>query len=143
MVEVAMRSVAGIQNSKGANTVKVSTGDHSSTITIPPRPSGFGSSISGGEMLMVALATCYCNDIYREAAKMGIDVSHVDVQCSAEYPAEGAPARDITYTARITAKASDQQIRDLAAQADRLAEIHNTLRASIPVSLVQVEVEVA
>jgi uncharacterized OsmC-like protein len=136
-----MRSVAGIQNSKGANTVKVSTGDHSSTITIPSRPSGFGSSISGGEMLMVALATCYCNDVYREAAKMGIDVSHVDVECSAEFPAEGEPARDLTYTARITAKASDQQIRDLAAQADRLAEIHNTVRASIPVILVQVEVE--
>jgi uncharacterized OsmC-like protein len=138
-----MRSVAGIQNSKGANMVKVSTGDHSSTIAIPPRPSGFGSSISGGEMLMVALATCYCNDVYREAAKMGIDVSQVDVECSAEYPAEGEPAREITYMARITAKASDQQIRDLAAQADRLAEIHNTVRASIPVSLVQVEVELA
>jgi uncharacterized OsmC-like protein len=32
---------------------------------------------------MLARATCFCNDVYREAAKMGIDVSQVDVECSA------------------------------------------------------------
>ena len=138
-----MRSVADIRSSQGEHQIKVSTGERSSTISIPPKPSGVGSSVTGGEMLMVALATCYCNDIYREAAKMGIDVAHVDVECSAEFPAEGEPARDITYTARIAAKASDQQIRDLAAQADRVAEIQNTVRAAIPVILAQVEVEVA
>ena len=138
-----MRSVAGIHSSKGEHHVKLSTGERSSTIEIPAKPSGFGSSVTGGEMLMVALATCHFNDLYREAAKMGIDISHLDVECSAEFPAEGEPARDITYTATISAKASDRQIRDLAAQADRLAEIQNTVRASIPVILVQVEVEVA
>jgi len=141
-VEVPVRSIAGIHNSKGEHHVKLSTGGRSSTITIPPKPTGLGSSVTGGEMLMLALATCYCNDIYREAAKRGIDVTHVDVECGAEFPAEGEPARDMTYTARITAKASDQQIRDLAAQADRLAEIQNTVRAATPVILTRVEVEV-
>ena len=137
-----MRSIAGIHNSKDEHQVKLSTGGRSSTIAIPPKPTGLGSSITGGELLMLALATCYCNDIYREAAKSGIDVSRVDVECGAEFPAEGEPARDITCTARITAKASDRKIRDLAAQADRLAEIQNTVRGAIPVILTQVEVEV-
>ncbi len=97
--------------------------------------------MTGGELLVLALATCYCNDVYREAAKMGIDVSHIDVECSAEFPAEGHPAKDVTYTARITAQASEERIRELAAQADRLAEIHNTVRSAFPVTLTRVEVE--
>jgi hypothetical protein len=33
---------------------------------------GGGSSANGGELLCLALATCYCNDVYREAKKRGI-----------------------------------------------------------------------
>ena len=90
---------------------------------------------------MLALATCYCNDLYREAAKMGIGLSHVDVECSAEFPAEGEPAENITYSAKITAKASEERVRDLAAHTDRLAEIHNTIRSASPVVLTRVDVE--
>ena len=140
-VAVPMRSSARIHNSQGQHHIKLSTGDRTSKVEIPPKPTGFGSSASGGELLMLALATCYCNDVYREAAKQGIDVSHVDVECSADFPAEGQPAKDITYIAKITANASEQQIRDLAAQADRLAEIQNTVRSAIPVTIAQVEVE--
>ena len=136
-----MRMSARIHSSQGEHHIKLTTGDLTSKLEIPPKPSGFGSSATGGEVLMLALATCYCNDVYREAAKMGIDVSHVDVECSAEFPAEGEPGKDMAYSTRITANASEQRIRELASQADRLAEIQNTVRSSIPVTLVQVEVE--
>lgn len=89
---------------------------------------------------MLALATCYCNDVYREATKMGIEVTAVDVECSADFPAEGAPAAAVRFTTRITAKGSEEQIRELAARADKLAEIQNTVRAAIPVALEAVEV---
>jgi organic hydroperoxide reductase OsmC/OhrA len=39
-----------------------------------------GSSINGGELLFAALATCFCNDLYREAAQRGINVQDVDVE---------------------------------------------------------------
>lgn len=136
-----MRSIARIHNSRGEHRVKLSTGDRASQIDIPPKPSGFGSSATGGELLMLALATCYCNDVYREAAKVGLEVSHVDVECSGDFPAEGRPARDITYTVRITANGSSQQIRELAAQVDQLAEIHNTIRAGTPVVMTHVETD--
>ena len=136
-----MRATARIHNSLGEHQVKLSMGDRASSIEIAPKPSGLGSSISGGEFLVLALATCYCNDLYREAAKLGIDVSHVDVECGAEFPAEGAPAEQITFTTRITAKATEVEIQQLAAQADRLAEIQNTVRSAIPAVLTKVEVE--
>jgi uncharacterized OsmC-like protein len=134
-----MRSVARVRNSQNANQVSLTHGDRLSTITIPPKASGYGSSASGGELLMLALATCYCNDIYREAAKMGIEVTDVEVECGAEFPAEGQPAGGITYTAKITAKSPEGEIRELATITDRLAEIHGTVRAAIPVTLTHVD----
>jgi uncharacterized OsmC-like protein len=138
-----MHSIARVRNSYQKHQVEMTTGQHSASISIAPKASGFGSSVSGGEMLMAALATCYCNDVYREAAKMNIEVSAVDVECSADFPAEGAPASAVTCTARISARASADQIRELAARTDRLAEIHNTVRSAIPVALGQVEVQSA
>jgi organic hydroperoxide reductase OsmC/OhrA len=136
-----MRSAARIHNSQGEHQIKLTTGERTSKIDIPPKTSGLGSSATGGELLMLALATCYCNDLYREAGKMGIQVTHVDVECSAEFPAEGEPAREITCSARITADAPEHKVRELAAQADRLAEIHNTVRFAVPVTMGRVEIE--
>jgi len=136
-----VRAIARIHNSFGKHDVKLSMGDRSSSIDIAPKPAGLGSSISGGELLVLALATCYCNDLYREAAKLGIEVSHVDVECSADFPTEGVPAEKITFTTRITAKATEAEIQQLATQADRLAEIQNTVRAAIPAVLTKVEAE--
>jgi uncharacterized OsmC-like protein len=90
-------------------------------------------------MLMAALATCYCNDVYREAARLGIEVTRVEVECSAEFPAEGAPASDVRYSTRITAKAAAEQIRALAEAADRMAEVQNTVRGATTVRLERVE----
>jgi hypothetical protein len=39
----------------------------------------------------------------------------------------------------VTARASQEQIQELAARTDERAEIQNTVRAAVPVSLVKVE----
>jgi organic hydroperoxide reductase OsmC/OhrA len=138
-----MRSTARIHNSRGEHHVELSTGERTSNLHIRPKATGPGSSATGGELLVLALATCYCNDVYREASKLGVEVIHVDVDCSAEFPAEGEPAKDVAYSARITANASEEQIRLLAGQADRLAEIQNTIRSGVAVTMVEVEVHTA
>jgi len=84
-----MRSTATVRSSAGVNKIILATGERTHSFEIPPKPSGFGSSASGGELLMLALATCYCNDIYREAAKLGIEVTHIEAECGAAFPAEG------------------------------------------------------
>lgn len=134
-----MRFAARVRNSKGEHHVDVAVGEKSTTLSIDPRPSGFGSSVSGGELLLLALATCYCNDVYREAGKLNIEVTAVEVECSADFPAEGAPGKDVRYSARISARASEAEIQDLAMRTDGLAEIQNTVRGAIPVQLTHVE----
>lgn len=134
-----MKISASVQNREGQHEVSLSTNDNRHSLTIAPKASGFGSSVNGGEMLFLALATCYCNDIYREAAKRGLRVEVVEVEVSGEFGAEGEPATNVQYGARITAQASAEAIEALARETDRLAEIQNTLRIATPVSLGWVE----
>jgi uncharacterized OsmC-like protein len=107
---------------------------------IPPRPSGYGSSANGGELLFLALATCYCNDIYREAAKRGLNIEQVEVTVEGDFGAEGDPAKNVTYRAKVTGQASEAEIRELISHTDQVAEIHNTLRVITPVILEEIEV---
>ena len=96
---------------------------------------GGGSAVNGGEFLMLALATCYCNDLYREAQRLGISLQPVEVEARAQVPGIGLAATGIRYRANVTSSASATQILDLLHQADAVAKVHNTLRAGVSVAL--------
>ena len=135
-----MKISARVQNSANQNHVSLRTNDRTHSLTIPPRPAGFGSSANGGELLFLALATCYCNDIYREAAKRGIQIEAVEVTVEGSFGAEGEPAKDVTYQSKVTARASKAEVRELMKHTDLVAEIQNTLRFETPVVLAGIEV---
>ncbi len=134
-----MKIRARVENSDGEHQATLTTNGITHSIGIPSRASGFGSSVNGGELLFLALATCYCNDIYREAAKRGITVEHVEVDVEGHFGAEGEPATHVTYRAKVVAHATEAEIRDLMQQTDTLAEIQNTLRVQTPVTLDHIE----
>ncbi len=134
-----MKISAHLLNSEGQHQASVETNGRAQDLSIAPRATGFGSSLNGGELLFLALATCYCNDIYREAAKRGLRVEQVEVQVQGEFGAEGDPARSVTYQAKVTGQAGEAELRDLMAHVDRVAEIHNTLRVGTPVKLTGIE----
>lgn len=135
-----MKVIAKVQNSEGQHHVSLSTNDNVHSLTIPPKSTGFGSSANGGELLFLALATCYCNDIYREANKRGIKVEKVEVEVEGEFGAEGEPAKNVSYRAKVTAQASEAEIQELMTQTDRVAEIQNTLRQETPIKLSNIKV---
>lgn len=113
----------------------VRTGDKEQSIGIPAKTEGQGSGVNGGELLFLALATCYCNDIYREAKERGLDVSSVEVEVTGRFGSKGEPAEDIRYRATVRSNASREQVLDLMRYTDSVAEIHNTLRRGTPVIL--------
>lgn len=129
-----MKFSARVQNDPKTHQITLKVGDKEQSLSIDPKPTG-GSSISGGELLLLALATCYCNDIYREAAKRGIKVERAEVEVTADFEAEGKPASNIIYRAKIKANAGNDEIRELMNHTDTVAEIQNTVRAGIPVRL--------
>ena len=126
---------ATVDNKFQRHQITLTTGGKSHGLDIEPRASGLGSSANGGELLCLAMATCYCNDIYREAEKRGIEVIGVEVQASAEFEVEGAPATRLWYQVVVRANASEASIRELISHTDTVAEIQNTLRLGLPVTL--------
>jgi uncharacterized OsmC-like protein len=138
-----MRISAHVQNSLNNHQTTVTTNGKTQPVLIASKPTGFGSNVNGGELLFLALATCFCNDIYREAEKQGIQVESVEIDVEGDFGGPGDPAQGITYRARVTAQASQEAISTLIVDTDKVAEIHNTLRFGTPVVLEQIEALVA
>ncbi len=131
-----MNIAASIKNAGGSNEITVVTEGNARSIAIPSKSQGQGSSVNGGELLFLALATCFCNDIYREAAKRKMNVSSVDVTVSGEFGKEGEPGSNIVYVTNVIAPThTKEEINDLIQFVDGIAEIHNTLRRGTNVTL--------
>ena len=134
---------AHVHNEAGRHRVVLTTNGADHEIEVPPKPDGRGSSANGGELLFLALATCYCNDVYREAAALGVDVRGVEVEVEGAFGGPGEPATDVIYRARITAAGvPEADVVRLAERTDTVAEVHNTLRAGAAVRLAGVTVDV-
>src|SRR5512139_2211016 len=123
-----MKISARVENSRDNHQVTLQTNDSVHSVNIPPKPTGYGSSANGGELLFLALASCYCNDLYREAAKRNIKVERVEVTVEGDFGAEGEPARNVTYQAKVFAQANEEEIREMMKYTDTVAEIQNTMR---------------
>jgi len=130
-----MHIPAQVKHSKGSHEASVCTAGASRTLPIPAKAGGDGSAVNGGEFLMLALATCYCNDLYREAQRMGIALTRVEVEAAAEFDGVGLAARDIRYRANVESSAAPERIAQLIRETDAVAEVHNTIRAGVPVVL--------
>jgi uncharacterized OsmC-like protein len=130
-----MKISARVSNTPSGHTVEVETDGRKQSIAIAPKNVGRGSGINGGELLFAALATCCCNDLYREAAKHSIDVQDVKVEVTGTFGNPGEPARDISYRVHVNADAPKATIDDLIRATDSLTEIQNTLRAGCAVRL--------
>lgn len=115
----------------------LSTNEVSKSLYVAVKPTGFGAAVNGGELLMLSLATCFCNDIYREAAKRNIHVKEVEVKVNGEFGAEGEPGFNFSYTANVKADASAEEIAALVTHTDSVAEIHNTLRKGASIKLIR------
>lgn len=131
-----MKVSASIKSEINLIETNVQTNDSSKQILIAPKSSGLGSSINGAELLLLSIATCFCNDIYREAAKRNISVFSIEVHVTGDFGAEGEPGTNFKYKADVISNASPSETQDLINYVDKIAEIHNTLRQGISVTLV-------
>ena len=131
-----MQITAVVKNSADSHEVVVRSGASAQPLSVPRKTVGKGSAVNGGEFLMLALATCYCNDLYREAERLGLPIERVEVEASAEFPGIGLAATDVKYRATVSSSASSSAVERLLRETDAVAEIHNTVRAGVPVELV-------
>lgn len=132
-----MKISATIKNEFNKNEIVVSTNGNTKQILIPSKDSGYGSSVNGGELLLLSLAVCYCNDIYREAAKRSIKISEIEVEVIGSFGAEGDPGTNFQYKPIIKSNATTEELQQLVQDTDSIAEIHKTLRQGINIKLLQ------
>lgn len=130
-----MEITASVRNAASRHEAVVATDGKEQSIALPAKASGLGSAVNGGELLLLALATCYCNDLYREAARLGVALDGVEVKVRARFAGVGLAATDIRYSANVSSSASAAAIAELLRQTDAVAEIHNTVRAGVAVVL--------
>jgi uncharacterized OsmC-like protein len=130
-----MKISASLRNSLEKNDIRVQTNGNSRMLTIPSKPDGYGSAVNGGELLLLSIATCFCNDIYREAGKRDIAVSEVEVTATCEFNAEGEPGTNFRYKVFVKSNASEKEISDLIKHTDSIGEIHNTIRQGTTITL--------
>ena len=131
-----MHISATIKNAEQRNDIIVSTDATEKLIDIPAKSTGSGSAVNGGELLFLALATCCCNDVYREAAKRKMKINSVEVTVSGEFGKEGDPGSNIVNEVKVAApEHTQQEIAGLIQYVDQVAEVHNTLRQGASVTL--------
>ena len=135
-----MKISASVKNSTDNHSVVVSTNDSQTTLEIRPKANGRGSGVNGGELLFLSLATCYCNDVFREAESMDIAVHDLEVDVNGEFGGRGDPAKDVSFDVKIRADASEDKIKELLHLTDTVAEIQNTIRIAVPVKLRHTEI---
>jgi organic hydroperoxide reductase OsmC/OhrA len=130
-----MHIVARVTNGGLDHAVEVSTEGRTRTVSIPAKAGG-GFEVNGGELLFAALATCYCNDLYREAAKAGIVIENVDVTVEGDFGAAGEPAKNLRYSVHVESDADPGRVRDLLRYTDSVAEIQKTVRSGCEITFV-------
>jgi len=130
-----MEIAAVVTSSVSGHEVFVRTGTSAQSIAVPAKSVGSGSSVNGGEFLMLALATCFCNDLYREAQRLGITIEGAKVEAFAEFPGIGLAATNIRYHAKVQSPAPASEIARLLRETDAVAEVHNTVRTGTPIKL--------
>ena len=136
-----MNISARIDSAPGQHQATVQTEGRQKDLAIPPKTDGSGSSVNGGELLFLALATCYCNDLYREAARRGLAIEGASVEVSGEFGGVGEPAHHIEYRATVRSSAPHADVLALMQHTDTVAEIHNTLRQASKVTLTHCDVK--
>jgi organic hydroperoxide reductase OsmC/OhrA len=127
--EVEMRNV------DGATTALGMAGPHTVVVDRPTDAGGGGLGFNGGQLLHLAVAGCISNDLFREAARLNIELTRVVVKVDGGYDGVPAVSTGISYSVELAGRAADAELRSLVDHVDAIAEIPNSLRNGTVVRL--------
>lgn len=91
------------------------------------------ADFTGGHLLNLAAAGCVLNDVYREAAALGIEVAGVRVTAAGGFDTETWQSTGIGYEVEVSSDAGAEQLAHLLEVVDQVAEIPRAIRAGASV----------
>lgn len=110
-------------------------GPASVVVDRPATAGGGGLGFNGGQLFYLSIAACWSNDLYREAATMGITLDAVEVTVDGDFPSRGSGSTPITVEVTVTSSAPEERVRELIAEVERVAEIPRAIRESPPIEV--------
>jgi uncharacterized OsmC-like protein len=128
-IKVELRSV------DGGPTAVMSSGPFTVLADRPVSGGGRGLGFNGGQLMYASIAACVSNDLYREAATMGIELSRVSLTVVGEFPGRGQPSGPVTVDVELEGTASEARLDELLAVVDEIAEIPNSMRGTTPIEI--------
>jgi putative redox protein len=111
------------------------SGPASLVVDRPVAAGGGGLGFNGGQLFYLAIAACWSNDLYREAATMGIALDAVAVTVDGDFPERGGGSTPITVDVSVTSAAPEDRVRELIAEVERIAEIPRAIREGPPIEV--------
>ena len=132
--EIELRTVDGSVTALGT------AGPHSVVVDRPAEAGGGGLGFNGGQLLHLAVGGCISNDLFREAALRGIELTRVVVRVDGDFDGHPAVSTGVSYMVDVEGRASADDLRALVDHVDAIAEIPNSLRRGTDVKLGHVEV---
>jgi len=118
----------------GAGTLMSSAG---AAIRFPHRWTPDGVTVeagfTGGHLLHLAAAGCVLNDLYREAAALGIELTGAHVTAAGGFDTATWQSTGITYTVQLSSDAPAGELAHLLETVDQVAEIPRAIRSGAAV----------
>jgi uncharacterized OsmC-like protein len=123
--------------SVGAGAMRSASG---SAVSFPHQWTPEGVTVeadfTGGHLLHLATAGCVLNDVYREAAALGIELKGVRVSAAGDFDTGSWTSTGIRYRVEVSSAAAPGEIGRLLATVDEVAEIPRAIRAGATVERV-------
>ncbi len=94
-----------------------------------------GLGFNGGQLLYLSIAACYSNDLYREAASQGIELTRVAITVDGDFAARGSVSTPISVDVELAGNAPAERLGALLDEVDAIAEIPNSIRRATGVAL--------
>ena len=88
---------------------------------------------NGAQVLHLSVALCVLNDTYREAQRLGIEIEGVAVEADGGFDDEWH-SMGIEYAVVLDTDASEEELTQLSAAVDAVAEIPRAIRAGARVT---------
>jgi len=128
------------RNLAGEATAIGSAGPFTLVVDRPPDGGGLGLGFNGGQLLYLAIGGCVSNDLFREAAARNIRLRTVRVVVRGDFSGDPAVSDPVTYDVELAGDATKEQLEELVAHVDAIAEIPNSVRRGTAVRLADVHV---
>jgi organic hydroperoxide reductase OsmC/OhrA len=110
-------------------------GPYTLTVDRPAAAGGGELGFNGGQLLYLSIAACWSNDLYREAATMGIELDGVELTVDGDLPARGSGSTPISVDLVVRSSAPEDRIRELIAEVERVAGIPRAIRESPDINI--------